>query len=58
MTSIGGLRVLSAGTVVAERYRVLGLVGVGAMGMVYRAHDERLHVDIALKVLRTGPSTD
>lgn len=58
MTSVGGLRVLSTGTVVASRYRVLGLVGVGAMGMVYRAHDERLHLDIALKVLRPGPSSD
>ncbi len=58
MTSVGGLRVLSTGTVVAGRYRVLGLIGVGAMGMVYRAHDERLHLDIALKVLRPGPSPD
>jgi tetratricopeptide (TPR) repeat protein len=58
MTSTDGLRVLSAGTIIAGRYRVLGLAGVGAMGIVYRAHDERLHVDIALKVLRPGTSSD
>jgi tetratricopeptide (TPR) repeat protein len=58
MTTVGGLRVLSAGTVIANRYRVIGLLGVGAMGMVYRVHDERLHMDIALKVLRPESSPD
>ena len=57
-TSVGGLRVLTAGTVIADRYRVLGIVGVGAMGMVYRVHDERLHMDVALKALRPGLSPD
>ena len=35
-TSLGGQRVLAVGTLVAGRYRVIGLTGVGAMGMVYR----------------------
>jgi tetratricopeptide (TPR) repeat protein len=52
ITPPGGLNVLPVGTVLAGRYRVIGLIGVGAVGMVYRAHDERLHVDVALKVLR------
>ncbi|MEX0735204.1 MAG: protein kinase [Steroidobacteraceae bacterium] len=51
-TSLGGHQVLTAGTVIAGRYRVIGLIGVGAMGMVYRVHDERLHLDVALKLLR------
>jgi tetratricopeptide (TPR) repeat protein len=58
ITAVGGLQVLAAGTGIAGRYRVLGLVGVGAMGMVYRVRDERLHMDVALKVLRPGPSPD
>ncbi|HEX9707148.1 MAG TPA: tetratricopeptide repeat protein [Steroidobacteraceae bacterium] len=57
-TSLGGLRVLSAGTRLANRYRVIGLTGVGAMGMVYLVHDERLHLDVALKVLRPERAPD
>jgi tetratricopeptide (TPR) repeat protein len=57
-TSLGDLNVLAAGTVLADRYRVIGLTGVGAIGMVYRVHDERLHVDVALKVLRPEKAPD
>ncbi|MGH8131333.1 MAG: protein kinase domain-containing protein [Steroidobacteraceae bacterium] len=55
-TSLGGHQVLTAETVIAGRYRAVGLIGVGAMGMVYRVHDERLHLDVALKVLRPEQS--
>jgi eukaryotic-like serine/threonine-protein kinase len=57
-TALGGLRVLAAGARIADRYRVIGLTGVGAMGMVYRVHDERLHIDVALKVLRPEKTAD
>ena len=37
---------------VAGRYEVLGLVGAGAMGTVYRARDRELDEIVALKVLK------
>src|SRR5687768_9892601 len=38
------------GTSIA-RYKIVSLIGSGAMGDVYRAHDRALNRDIALKVL-------
>lgn len=52
-TAIGTGRILPADTLVSGRYRIVRLLGVGAMGMVYLARDVQLDLDIALKVLRT-----
>ncbi len=49
---------LPPGLVLAERYRIEEIVGVGAMGMVYRARDLELDHEVAVKVMRSDQQID
>jgi eukaryotic-like serine/threonine-protein kinase len=49
---------LAAGFVLADRYRVVSLLGVGGMGRVYLCEDQKLAIQVAVKVLHEALARD
>ncbi len=46
------------GKVLDDRYKIESVVGIGGMAVVYKAYDQRLMRDVALKVLRDDVAMD
>ena len=54
----GSLHIRGIGQILGGRYRLQTLVGVGASAMVYRASDETLRREVAVKVLHANLAGD
>ena len=52
------MQLLVPGSIIAERYKVLFLIGRGAMGSVYRIEQLALRKKLALKTLNTIATSD
>lgn len=54
----GNRSLLKPDYVLADRYKILAILGVGGMGEVYRAHDSRLDRQVAIKVMNKANLSD
>jgi serine/threonine-protein kinase len=50
-SAAAGMGPITVGALLAGRYRVTARIGAGGMATIYRAHDESLERDVAVKVL-------
>jgi eukaryotic-like serine/threonine-protein kinase len=51
-------KTLPVGFEIGSRYKVVGFLGRGGMGAVYRVHDNELNRDVALKLIRADLEED
>ncbi|MEM7112145.1 MAG: serine/threonine-protein kinase [Chloroflexota bacterium] len=47
--------ILPLGFILQDRYQITAFLGQGGMGSVYRAYDQRLHIDVAIKEMVAQP---
>jgi serine/threonine protein kinase len=58
LSNQGHISAFSSGDVIAERYRVMRLIGAGGMGEVYETQDLELGERVALKTIAIGARLD
>ena len=51
--AMAGEQVIAPGSTIGNRYEVTSVLGVGGMGVVYKAHDRELGEPVAIKTLKS-----